>query len=295
LAKTQKLESNSGDFKMKPKIFLSHNKNDKEFIKQLADALRPARIDVWFDDWEIPPGASLRAKIFEEGIPACDLFFVYLTENSINSSWVKQELDAAFVTELENKGGFLALYVDKDDSRDQLPLDLRSRRIPDINADNFSESLLELVALAWETFSKKQVNRVQDNTRIEMLELEKKVLEKELEIEKLKSEKKEDYTAIIQALSEKEFVYQGNTTSLDNFFYSQRFLFTQSMEIGNFNEIMRSRIPNDYSDQEKFIEDILPILVIQNLIQVTGGDVILTELGKKVLIELEKIYGNNIE
>jgi hypothetical protein len=97
---------------------------------------------------------------------------------SINSSWVKQELDAAFVTELENRGGFLSLFVDKDEIRDQFPLDLRSRKIPAINEDNFSESLLELVALAWETFSKKQVNRVQDNTRIGMLELEKKVLEK---------------------------------------------------------------------------------------------------------------------
>jgi hypothetical protein len=93
---------------MKPKIFLSHNKKDKDFIKKLANSLRTGRINVWYDDWEIPPGASLRAKIFEEGIPGCDLFFVYLTENSINSKWVKQELDAAFVTELEGKGGFYA-------------------------------------------------------------------------------------------------------------------------------------------------------------------------------------------
>ena len=124
---------------MAPKIFLSHNKNDKDFIKQLAVALRPARIEVWFDDWEIPPGASLRTRIFEEGIPGCDMFFVYLTEHSINSNWVKQELDAAFVTELEGKGGFLALFVNNDEVRDKLSLDLRSRRIPAINEDNFSE------------------------------------------------------------------------------------------------------------------------------------------------------------
>ena len=183
---------------MKPKIFLSHNKNDKDFIKLLADELRPARIDVWYDDWEIPPGASLRGKIFEEGIPKCDLFFVYLTENSIDSKWVRQELDAAFVTELEGKGGFLALYVNNDEIRDQLPLDLRSRRIPAINEKNFSKSILELVALAWETSSRKQIDRVRNEYRIEKLELEKKFLEKELEFEKLLSESKEGNSTVTE-------------------------------------------------------------------------------------------------
>ena len=66
----------------KPKVFLSHSKKDQNFIKQLAIDLRSARIDVWYDDWEIPPGASLRSKIFEDGISECDLFFIYLTQNS---------------------------------------------------------------------------------------------------------------------------------------------------------------------------------------------------------------------
>ena len=61
----------------KPKVFLSHSKKDQDFIKQLALDLRSARIDVWYDDWEIPPGASLRSKIFEDGISECDLFFIY--------------------------------------------------------------------------------------------------------------------------------------------------------------------------------------------------------------------------
>jgi hypothetical protein len=59
---------------MKPRVFLSHSKKDRECIERIAADLRSARIDVWYDDWEIPPGSSLRAKIFEEGIPECDLF-----------------------------------------------------------------------------------------------------------------------------------------------------------------------------------------------------------------------------
>ena len=102
---------------MKPRVFLSHSKSDREYIERLAMDLRSARIDVWYDDWEIPPGSSLRAKIFEEGITECDLFFIYLTKNSRDSSWVRWELDAAFVLELEKRGGFIAIFVDSDDTR----------------------------------------------------------------------------------------------------------------------------------------------------------------------------------
>lgn len=191
---------------MKPRVFLSHSKEDKAFIKQLAEALRPARIDVWYDDWEIPPGASLRTKIFEEGLPGCDLFFVYLTSHSAASRWVKQELDAAFVNELEEQGGFLCLYVDSDQTRDALPLDLRSRRIPTLTKENLHERLLELTALAWETFSRSQVRRAKSENRIQILELEKRVLELELANEKLSAGAMSDVDAMIEHLQEKDLL-----------------------------------------------------------------------------------------
>lgn len=59
---------------MKPKVFLSHSKKDKQFIEKVANDLRSCGIDVWYDEWEIPPGESIRKKIFEEGITSCDLF-----------------------------------------------------------------------------------------------------------------------------------------------------------------------------------------------------------------------------
>lgn len=88
---------------MKPRVFLSHSKKDRVFIERIANVLRIGKIDVWYDDWEIPPGDSIRKKIFEDGIPNCDLFFVYLTENSKDSYWVQKELDAAVIHEAEQK------------------------------------------------------------------------------------------------------------------------------------------------------------------------------------------------
>ncbi len=69
----------------KPTVFLSHSKKDRKFIEKIAQDLRKYRIDAWYDDWEIPPGKSLRKKIFEEGIANCNAFFVYLSLNSIDS------------------------------------------------------------------------------------------------------------------------------------------------------------------------------------------------------------------
>ena len=92
---------------MKPKVFLSHSKKDKVFIEKLANDLRSCGIDVWYDEWEIPPGESIRKKIFEDGITSCDMFFVYLTENSIPSYWVQKELDGAFIHEIETKNSFI--------------------------------------------------------------------------------------------------------------------------------------------------------------------------------------------
>jgi len=277
---------------MKPKIFLSHNKKDKEFIKQMADALRPARIDVWYDDWEIPPGASLRTKIFEEGIPGCDMFFVYLTEHSINSNWVKQELDAAFVTELQDKGGFLALYVNKDEIRDQLPLDLRSRRIPAINEENLSESLLELVALAWETFSKKQVYRVLNENRIEKLELEKQVLEKNLEIEKIKSKETNDYSTIIKKLSEK--IYE--TRDKEKISLLQLFSnFRRDLLRGCMPETIHNRTLGyiDCSTGHSGTSSIFDNLMLYSVIKFDNVKYYMTDLGKNLILEMEKQEGTS--
>ena len=68
---------------MKPRVFLSHSKKDEDFIIKIANDLRVAQIDSWYDDWEIPPGTSIRRKIFEEGIPNCDVFFVYIVVSCV--------------------------------------------------------------------------------------------------------------------------------------------------------------------------------------------------------------------
>src|SRR5947209_231963 len=109
---------------MKPTVFLSHSTHDRRFIERLARDLMEARLQVWYAGWEIPVGESFRRRIFEEGIPGCDLFFVYLTPASVKSYWVEKELDAGFIRDAEARGGFMALFVDAEETRQLLSLDL---------------------------------------------------------------------------------------------------------------------------------------------------------------------------
>lgn len=194
----------------KPKVFLSHSKKDQNFIKQLAIDLRSARIDVWYDDWEIPPGASLRSKIFEDGISECDLFFIYLTQNSKDSYWIRQELDAAFVCDVEKSGGFIAIFSDSDETRQCLSLDLRSRRIPTMDSESYSKCLLELAAISWEALLRKKIEECHENNNISNLELEKKIAEQELELTKLRIAGGITRDDILQEL-------EGTNLEIDNF------------------------------------------------------------------------------
>jgi len=72
-------------------IFLSHNREDKEFVRQLAEDLRRAGITAWLDEAEIEPGDSIIDKI-EEGLHGSKYLAIILSPTSVNSSWVKREL-----------------------------------------------------------------------------------------------------------------------------------------------------------------------------------------------------------
>ncbi len=71
---------------MKPRIFLSHSKADKMLIEKLANDLRSARIDVWYDEWEIPSGESFRQQIVK-GIEETVLGFSLNEGSRIFRDW----------------------------------------------------------------------------------------------------------------------------------------------------------------------------------------------------------------
>jgi hypothetical protein len=96
-----------------PRPFISHAHADKErFVLDFARRLRGKGVDAWVDSWEMLPGDSLVDKIFNEGLRSCTAFIVVLSNNSVGSKWVKEELNAGFVKRLEDNTRLIPIRLD---------------------------------------------------------------------------------------------------------------------------------------------------------------------------------------
>ncbi|UAJ11054.1 toll/interleukin-1 receptor domain-containing protein [Glacieibacterium megasporae] len=80
----------------RPRVYLAHASEDKDVVRLIARHLIGSGIDVWFDEWEIQPGDSLRQKM-EHGLATMTHFVVVLTPISITKPWVAREIDVGFV------------------------------------------------------------------------------------------------------------------------------------------------------------------------------------------------------
>lgn len=96
-----------------PLAFISHSSDVKEkFVIKFAEKLMNKGVDAWLDIWEIKPGDSIVNKIFEEGIKNCQAFIIILSKKSINSKWVRQELDVAIIKQIENQIKLIPVLID---------------------------------------------------------------------------------------------------------------------------------------------------------------------------------------
>jgi len=89
-------------------VYLAHASEDKGIVKPLAEGLMQRGVDVWYDNWEIGYGDSLRRKM-EEGLGNCTHFVVLLTEASIQKPWVNEEIDAGLMSAVEGTAKFIGL------------------------------------------------------------------------------------------------------------------------------------------------------------------------------------------
>lgn len=107
---------NTADGAQHPKVYLAHASEDKARIRPLAEYLMANGIEVWFDEWEIEPGDSLREKM-EEGLGAMTHFVVALTETSIEKPWVAKEIDVGLVRQVGGQSRFVPLLIDLDPAK----------------------------------------------------------------------------------------------------------------------------------------------------------------------------------
>lgn len=113
------------------RIFISHAHADNETVERLAEEIEGSGFLCWLDLWELDVGDSIRRRV-EDGIKAADWLIVALSSASVKSAWVNQELNMAFVRELEERHVFVLPVVLE---RCEIPLSLRDKFYADFTQD----------------------------------------------------------------------------------------------------------------------------------------------------------------
>src|SRR3954452_12313910 len=86
----------------KSRAFISYATADKVFVQWLADSLAALNVRLWVDYAEIRVGDSIVERI-NEGLGRADTLVVVLSRASVQSRWVKQELNSAFFQSVSTK------------------------------------------------------------------------------------------------------------------------------------------------------------------------------------------------
>jgi hypothetical protein len=74
-------------------VFISHAGEDKEeFVRPLAELLRKHRVEVWFDEFTLTVGMSLRRSI-DAGLAKSRFGIVVLSPSFFGKGWPEWELN----------------------------------------------------------------------------------------------------------------------------------------------------------------------------------------------------------
>lgn len=85
---------------IRPLVFICHNREDKPVAERICEELVKAGHETFYDKWDIRPGDSFIEKI-SEGIAGSSYLLILLSKHSVNSSWVKKELEIALAKQIK--------------------------------------------------------------------------------------------------------------------------------------------------------------------------------------------------
>jgi len=104
------------------KVFISHSAGDAAWARSFAQALKQRGVAVWFDEFDVRPGESLRDAL-ESGLRDSDVVVALVDAESPGKPNLFFELGAAI-----GMGKRFVPIVPKGMDPNALPLDVRLRR-----------------------------------------------------------------------------------------------------------------------------------------------------------------------
>ncbi len=93
-------------------VFLSHSSQDKAVVRAVAERLKADGLRVWLDDWAIPVGGNIPAKI-EEGLEKSRVLVFFMSAHAFGSDWATLENQTFRFLDPQNKDlRFIPLRLD---------------------------------------------------------------------------------------------------------------------------------------------------------------------------------------
>lgn len=100
----------SADYSKGYDVFISHASEDKESVaRPLANALIAEGVSVWYDEFELKIGDSLRRKI-DAGLAKSNFGIVVISKNFINKGWTNYELDGLVTRSITGEQVLLPIW-----------------------------------------------------------------------------------------------------------------------------------------------------------------------------------------
>lgn len=94
-----------------PTVFISYASEDATFVRSLAYALQEREVQVWFDEFELTVGDSIRRAI-DKGLGMADHGVVVLSPRFFAKEWPQKELDALVQKGRDGRKVILPVWFD---------------------------------------------------------------------------------------------------------------------------------------------------------------------------------------
>lgn len=123
-------------------VFISHASEDKDsVVRPLAKALKSKDINVWYDEFELKIGDSLRRKI-DQGLSKSKFGIVVISRSFIKKGWTNYELDGLMTKAISGQQILLPIWhnITQQEVIDYSP------SLADKIARNTSEEAIEEIA-----------------------------------------------------------------------------------------------------------------------------------------------------
>lgn len=130
-------------------VFISHASEDKdEIVRPLAIALRAAGLSVWYDEFELKIGDSLRQKI-DRGLTKSRFGIVVLSKSFIKKGWTNYELDGIITKVVSGEQVLLPIWhnITKQEVVDFSPsiADKLARNTANFTVEEIANEIAELI------------------------------------------------------------------------------------------------------------------------------------------------------